>query len=45
LLELISEDGELKIDPEDEIVKGALVTSAGPPAPRSDDEPPTSGLR
>jgi NAD(P) transhydrogenase subunit alpha len=45
LLELITEEGELKIDPEDEIVKGALVTSAGPPAPRPDDEPPTSSLR
>jgi H+-translocating NAD(P) transhydrogenase subunit alpha len=45
LLELISEDGTLKIDPEDEIVKGALVTSAGHPAPRPDDKPTTSGLQ
>jgi NAD(P) transhydrogenase subunit alpha len=28
LLELISEDGNLKIDPEDEIVKGALVSGS-----------------
>ena len=28
LLELISEEGELKIDPEDEIVKGALVSGS-----------------
>ena len=28
LLELITEDGELKIDPEDEIVKGALVSGS-----------------
>jgi H+-translocating NAD(P) transhydrogenase subunit alpha len=28
LLELITEDGELKIDPEDEIVKGAMVSGS-----------------
>jgi NAD(P) transhydrogenase subunit alpha len=28
LLELITDEGELKIDPEDEIVKGAMVSGS-----------------
>ena len=45
VLELIVEEGELKLNWEDEILQGAMVTSAGRPAPRSDDEPrpPVSG--